>query len=129
MPVVNNAECTDEENYIVSRAYGLVYSLSLPPLRKILESAPISAHSGCSFTVDKSRIYICPYRSDSVFLTVCQVSRIVLHELTHFVAKDSRNHDAAFEACYVRLERLMTSELTCPDPVAVRDFCKAGTQQ
>ena len=47
---------------------------------------------------------------------VCQVSRIVLHELTHFVAKESRNYDAAFEAWVV----VVCAQNTTMDIIAYR---------
>ena len=61
-------------------------------------NTPVFVDANCSYTVDKSKVFIkVADRLTGKWFPSCVVEQVILHEFAHVLDKKSVGHDAAFE--------------------------------
>lgn len=67
-------------------------------------NTPIFVDANCSYTVDKSKVYIKMVdQQTGKWFPSCVVEQVILHEIAHALDKKSVGHDEAFEQTLTRI--------------------------
>ena len=117
MPLVFDKDSSDTQSIKVAIEQLI---RSQPELEAVIATIPIYVSRRCSYTMDMRRIYLCARKIDGHPLAICELQRILLHEIAHVLMSSPNSdnmHTEHFWKCY---HSLLGPQLEmCDDPVHV----------
>lgn len=85
--------------------------------RKLIEEVHVYPSKSCTYTLDKSRVFVRMRDDQGNLLPRCALRHVILHELAHIANKRSVGHDSGFWAW---LGRLGAGVDQCPEKIPKR---------
>ena len=88
-----------------------------PAVARLVAGVHVYPSRGCTYTLDKRRIFVSLRAESGSRLPDCAVIHVLLHELAHVANVDGMGHDAAFHTTLADMDRCAppTSLVPCPE--------------
>ena len=106
-----------------------------PDLRRRVAGVHVYPSRGCTYTLDKRRVFVSVRDEAGSPLPDCALLHVLLHELAHVANARGRGHDAAFHRVLARMRRCVEAaadaagaDRPCPErlPPTFNAPCRAA---
>ena len=109
------------DDVYLQRVWAHVRNALCPELRARAAAVHVYPARGCTYAVDKRRIFAAVVTDDGgERLAPCALAHVLLHELAHVLNLEDVGHGAAFRATVARIDACLgatTTVAACPDRV------------
>lgn len=109
-------ELSEDDHILQNVLVGLLRTME-PERRRQVEGVHVYPSKSCTYTLDKTRIFVRMRDDDGALLPACALRHILLHELAHIVNRETVGHDAGF---WTWLRRLGAGVEQCPEKIPKR---------